>query len=90
MFRVRIISQVTMENETAAANYSPGCMSIGTAVPNATAKALPLPNGIAHQSGATAKRIRKPRRKNSSMSGTTAASPTNRTIKNVHAHAAES
>ena len=49
MLRVRIISQVTRLNQTKAASSSPGCISIGTAVPTTAASGVTLPKGTSHQ-----------------------------------------
>ena len=45
MFRVWAISQVTRLNQTNAASSSPGCISIGTAVPAIAATACQLAEG---------------------------------------------
>ena len=83
MFLVRYISHVTRLNHTAAASSSEGCIIIGMAVPMTAAVRVSVPKGTVHQVSLTAKRIRKPRRKNSSMIGTIRARPRKRIARNV-------
>ena len=90
IFFVRIISHVTIENHTAAASNSCGCINIGTPVPTSKASGVAVANGTVHQSTWMKYRIKKPRKKNSSMIGTTITRPKNRIAKNDHAHAGSS
>ena len=48
MFLVRTISQVTRLNQTKEASSSPGCISMGTAVPTTAASGVTLPKGTSH------------------------------------------
>ena len=82
MLRVRTINQVISENQATAASISPPtCIISGTAVPTKTAVRLTEPKGTRHQSACMTNRITNPRKKNSSITGTTQHNPMKRTTK---------
>src|SRR5262245_28711870 len=87
ILRVFQPSQVTSENQAAAANSSPGCIAIGNSVPTAAASGVSAPIGTFGQSASITNRITNPRKKNSSITGTIAASPQKRTARKLQASA---